>query len=221
MKRLKVPALMLSVVAVFLFGALPANAAEENVQVYDASKIIKDNNLTTSTNATYEELTDKYKLRDAKPEEITDGVKGINFDSEEELAIFLENASKAPVSEEEEIVMPESDFSVLASAKRTRKKGVEHIGAWGQINIQADFWISGSGSFYQIDSVKNIQTYASGFTWPFNWNQTGRPYGKIAKNKQSATAYGSGNVEYLLFVKGIGKWYERHVDAKVSYKIVK
>ncbi len=210
---------MLSVIAVFLFGALPVNASENNVDVYDASKIISDNNLTTSTNVTYEELSEKYKLRDVKPNELTDGVKGIHFDSEEELAIFLENVSKPTVSEEEEIVVPQSDFSVLATAKRVRKKAVEHVGAFGKINIQADFWISGSGSFYQINSVKNIQTYASGFTWPFNWSQTGRPYAKIAKNKQSATAYGSGNVEYLLFVKGIGKWYERHVDAKVTYKI--
>ncbi|MGG3625522.1 hypothetical protein ABES25_18445 [Bacillus gobiensis] len=216
MKKFKCSILFLSIAALFLFGAIPVNA-EENAQVVDGGKIIDENNLTTSTESTYKELSKEFQLRDATPEELKSDLKGIKFDSEEELATFLENASKAPITKQE-VIIPKSGFSTLATGNVKRKKGIEHIGIWGQVNIEADFGLSGSGSFYQINSVNNIETYASGFVFPFDWEQTGRPYGRISENKQSATAYGGGNVQYLLFFNGIGKVYERHVDCEVTFK---
>ncbi|MDN4073333.1 hypothetical protein [Fictibacillus terranigra] len=55
--------------------------------------LIEETNLErmTTVDSTAEELSDKYGLKDAPTENIPEDVTGIKFDSEEELAIFLEN----------------------------------------------------------------------------------------------------------------------------------
>jgi hypothetical protein len=225
---------VLSLNLLFWGGASTGAESNQNIDVVEADKIIEQNNLERTSNdeVSVEELSEQYGLKDADLSEVEPGTNAINFDTEEELAIFLEDVNKETSSEEfvvsEETVdaklnpnfaKASSLVAAAGSSKRTVKRAVEHIGAFGDINIEADFYVSGSGSFYWISSVQNIRTYASGFTWPFDWTQTGKPYGSISSNKQSATAYASGTVDYLLFVKGIGKWYSRAVNCDVSYSI--
>lgn len=225
---------MLSLNLLFWGGASAGAEGNQNIDVVEANKIIEQHDLERTSNeeVSVEGLSEQYGLKDADLSEVDPGTTAINFDSEEELAIFLEDVNKETTSEEFVVSEEKVDaklnpnfakgaaqMAAAGSSKRTVKKAVEHIGAFGDINIEADFWVSGSGSFYWISSVSNIRTYASGFTWPFDWSQTGKPYGSISSNKQSATAYASGTVDYLVFVKGIGKWYSRAVNCDVSYSI--
>lgn len=191
-------------------------SAKENYSIVEANKIIEENNLqqVDLDETTVQEVLDKYDVKDVTFKDVPANAQVIKFDSEEELAIFLETLN-TDTSYEEFDITPR--FSTLGTATVTRKKAVEKIGVFGDINIEADFHLSGSGSFYSITAVKNIRTYASGFIWPFDWSQTGTPYGKIASNKQSATAYASGVVEYWALIQGVMKVYQRSVNLSVTY----
>ncbi|MEQ6378627.1 hypothetical protein RZN25_17615 [Bacillaceae bacterium S4-13-56] len=230
MKSIKIVLFSLLVGLLIFSGSTSSVFAIQNSKTVEADQLIEKAQKTKElkekkSNKTYEELSNEYGLKDISELDLPENAQVIKVDSVEEMELILEsfNAPLESVSDpviQEKSLNSSSTLSSYSSISYRTRTASEQLACCGKINISADFGISGSGSFYWIEDVKNIRTYASGFTYPFDWQQTGTPYSVISPGGLRATAYGSGVIEYYFLIEaGMFKVGQRDVDLSVTYSI--
>lgn len=222
-----------------LFSAIPAKADETDsnliqdnpgIVVQDGSALVNDANISddvVTDNATLDDLSTEYNLKDVNISECPEGTPVLKFDSVEDLNKFLATEDAAPKTIETTInntePLPVSKLGLsqpLASRSSNyttvRKTKTVNTG-FANVNLKADIRVYSSGSFREIKSCHEWTDH-TGFTFSLDWDEKYH-WHKISKDHSSVTVAGGGVLNYVIFVSGIGKMYSRPIDIKFTYKL--
>ncbi|WP_165613123.1 hypothetical protein [Paramaledivibacter caminithermalis] len=174
-------------------------------------------------------LDEKYGLKTITEEQLPEGIEPIEFKSQEELEQFLQRINNTDSIDLGTTIIDKNGF-VISSIRNSlaNKSGTEDTFEWDKTkkhglltqHLNARVTVYAHGSFGQIQKVKKVHTYATGYSGGINYVPDPNACGSdISSDKQSAKIYGAGDIEYYLIISGGLKLTTKRAKISGTYKI--
>lgn len=207
----------LAAVVVFSGGAVipKAYAAETNDELIyvPASEVTPEESYFSTEGKTYEELYKEFDLKPIDLDTLPEGTGVIKVDSEEELEALLNYLNSDSSIE----VVDDSNKKMSLLSEGIVKKETTKKAGLATIHLEGKAYINSSGSFRYITKAV-ARTWADGVTFSLDWKEIYAD-ADISSDKTSVNYDAKGNLKYVLFIEGVGTYYDRNVDLNFTYSL--